>query len=439
MKTIQVPKFLADMDYLILTCVFLLIGIGILSIASAGVDADGFRFSNEYLKQIIWAVSGFILMLIAVSLDISRLKDYFIFAYLFILLILIYTRLAGRVVNGARAWLGVGDYGIQPSEFAKIITILFLARYLDAAEMESSFKKLVVSSIIIGLPVLLILSQPDFGSALVFFPILIAMLFMADVDKRYVYFILGTLVTTFILLVMPLAGSYFFPKGNPVELLYQRKMVLNVITGFSILVLALSAYGWLKFKKRYYFWISYFFSIFNVSILISFVAQKVLREYQIMRLMVFLNPRVDPQGAGWNILQSITAIGSGGFSGKGYLQGTQSHSRFIPQQSTDFIFSIIAEEWGFLGSLALVGLFCLLFYRIVLLIETTKDRYSALVASGIFGMLVFHFIINVGMAIGIMPITGIPLYFISYGGSSLWAAMTAVGFLLGISARRYRM
>ncbi|MCE1207335.1 MAG: FtsW/RodA/SpoVE family cell cycle protein, partial [Spirochaetia bacterium] len=139
MKTIQVPKFLADMDYLILTCVFLLIGIGILSIASAGVDADGFRFSNEYLKQIIWAVSGFILMLIAVSLDISRLKDYFIFAYLFILLILIYTRLAGRVVNGARAWLGVGDYGIQPSEFAKIITILFLARYLDAAEMESSF------------------------------------------------------------------------------------------------------------------------------------------------------------------------------------------------------------------------------------------------------------------------------------------------------------
>ncbi len=439
MKTIQVPKFLADMDYLILTCVFLLIGIGILSIASAGVDADGFRFSNEYLKQIIWAVSGFILMLIAVSLDISRLKDYFIFAYLFILLILIYTRLAGRVVNGARAWLGVGDYGIQPSEFAKIITILFLARYLDAAEMESSFKKLVVSSIIIGLPVLLILSQPDFGSALVFFPILIAMLFMADVDKRYVYFILGTLVTTFILLVMPLAGSYFFPKGNPVELLYQRKMVLNVITGFSILVLALSAYGWLKFKKRYYFWISYFFSIFNVSILISFVAQKVLKEYQIMRLMVFLNPRVDPQGAGWNILQSITAIGSGGFSGKGYLQGTQSHSRFIPQQSTDFIFSIIAEEWGFLGSLALVGLFCLLFYRIVLLIETTKDRYSALVASGIFGMLVFHFIINVGMAIGIMPITGIPLYFISYGGSSLWAAMTAVGFLLGISARRYRM
>ena len=439
MKTIQVPKFLADMDYLILTCVFLLIGIGILSIASAGVDADGFRFSNEYLKQIIWAVSGFILMLIAVSLDISRLKDYFIFAYLFILLILIYTRLAGRVVNGARAWLGVGDYGIQPSEFAKIITILFLARYLDAAEMESSFKKLVVSSIIIGLPVLLILSQPDFGSALVFFPILIAMLFMADVDKRYVYFILGTLVTIFILLVMPLAGSYFFPKGNPVELLYQRKMVLNVITGFSILVLALSAYGWLKFKKRYYFWISYFFSIFNVSILISFVAQKVLKEYQIMRLMVFLNPRVDPQGAGWNILQSITAIGSGGFSGKGYLQGTQSHSRFIPQQSTDFIFSIIAEEWGFLGSLALVGLFCLLFYRIVLLIETTKDRYSALVASGIFGMLVFHFIINVGMAIGIMPITGIPLYFISYGGSSLWAAMTAVGFLLGISARRYRM
>lgn len=439
MKTIQVPKFLADMDYLIFACIFLLIAIGILSIASAGVDADGFRFSNEYLKQIIWAFSGIILMLIAISIDISRLKDYFVFAYLFIILVLVYTRLAGRVVNGARAWLGVGDYGIQPSEFAKIITILFLARYLDAAEMESSFRKLIISSIIIGIPVLLILSQPDFGSALVFFPILIAMLFMADVDKRYVYFILGTLVTTFILLIMPLAGSYFFPKGNPIELLYQRKIILNVVAGFCIVVFSLAAYGWIKFKKRYYFWISYFFSILNVSIILSFIAQKVLKEYQIMRLMVFLNPRVDPQGAGWNIIQSITAIGSGGLSGKGYLQGTQSHARFIPQQSTDFIFSIIAEEWGFVGSFVLVGLFSFLFYRIVLLIESTKDRYSALVASGIFGMFVFHFIINVGMAIGIMPITGIPLYFISYGGSSLWAALTAVGFLLGISARRYRM
>jgi rod shape determining protein RodA len=417
----------------------LLTGIGIASIYSAGIDSEGVRFSNEYSKQILWAVSGLAIMIAALILDISRLKDYTLFAYLVILLILIYTRFAGRVVNGARSWLGIGEYGIQPSEFAKILTILFLARYLDSSEQSSSFKRLVMSSIIIGIPVLLILSQPDFGSALVFFPILIVMLHVAGIDKRYILFILFSIVCTFLFLMLPLAGKYFFSTGNILDLFFQRPGYAIMLSGLFLIALVLSLWGWLVFKKRYYFWLSYTFSILDLSIAIAYAGHKVLKEYQIMRLMVFLNPNVDPQGAGWNILQSVTAIGSGGLIGKGFLQGTQSHARFIPQQSTDFIFSIIAEEWGFIGGLFLVGLFCFLLYRMLVVLSSTKDKYSMLVCGGIFGMFTFHFMINVGMAIGIMPITGIPLYFISYGGSSLWAAFMAIGFLLGISSRRYRM
>jgi len=439
MKRFQMPKFLADIDYSLVAISAALIGIGILSISSAGIDAEGFRFSSEHTKQMIWAATGALLALAAMTLDISRLKDYTLFAYLAMILLLLYTRFAGRVVNGARSWIGIGEYGIQPSEFAKITTILFLARYLDASEQLSSFRRLISGGLIIGVPVLLILSQPDFGSAIVFFPILVVMLYTGKIDIRYMLFIVFTVLGTFILLILPLAGKFFFRDGNLIDLFFQRTNLVRLVVYFFLLVLGLSAWGWISFKKKYYFWLTYVFSILDLSIVISSVAHKVLKEYQIMRLMVFLNPNVDPQGAGWNIIQAVTAIGSGGIAGKGYMQGTQSHARFIPQQSTDFIFSIIAEEWGFIGGGVLICLFGSFLFRIVSLVESTKDRYSMLVCSGFLGMFLFHFMINVGMAIGIMPITGIPLYFISYGGSSLWAAMIAVGFLLGISARRYRM
>ena len=158
-----------------------------------------------------------------------------------------------------------------------------------------------------------------------------------------------------------------------------------------------------------------------------------------MRLIVFIDPSIDPRGSGWNILQSMTAIGSGGFAGKGFLQGTQSHYRYLPQQSTDFIFSIIAEEWGFLGGFAVFALFFVILRRCILLLKTVKDNYANYVVAGVMGMVFFHFMINSGMVMGIMPITGIPLFFLSYGGSSLWTVLLSIGLLLGISARRYRV
>jgi len=162
-----------------------------------------------------------------------------------------------------------------------------------------------------------------------------------------------------------------------------------------------------------------------------------LKDYQIMRLIVFLDPNVDPRGSGWNIIQSVTAIGSGGVLGKGFLQGTQSHYRFLPQQSTDFIFSIFSEEWGFLGGLLVFTLYLLISMRLIKIMNTTTDPFGAYLCAGFASVYVFHFIINVGMTMGVMPITGIPLLFMSYGGSSLLAAMIGIGLSMSIHMRRF--
>jgi len=157
-----------------------------------------------------------------------------------------------------------------------------------------------------------------------------------------------------------------------------------------------------------------------------------------MRLIIFIDPQVDPQGAGWNMIQSITAVGAGGFWGRGFLEGTQSHLRYLPQQSSDFIFSIFSEEAGFVGALVVFALYTLLLVRSLIVIDRSNDRFGVAIGGGIIGMIFFHVVINTGMAIGIMPITGIPLFFLSYGGSSLWTASIGIGILLSIYQRRYR-
>jgi len=264
------------------------------------------------------------------------------------------------------------------------------------------------------------------------------MAFMAGLDRRYIFFILAATIMTSALTILPLWEQYIlkFPTSF-LYILYKAPYVFYLIAASS-LILCLSAWGWLSFRKKYYFWIAYMALLIAGSLIASTLAHKALKEYQIMRLIVFLDPSIDPRGSGWNILQSITAIGSGGVLGKGFLQGTQSHYRYLPQQSTDFIFSIIAEEWGFIGGFAVFGLYYILFRRCINLLKTAKDSYAIYVVAGILGMIFFHFMINAGMAMGIMPVTGIPLFFLSYGGASLWAVMVAIGLLLSISAKRFR-
>jgi rod shape determining protein RodA len=333
----------------------------------------------------------------------------------------------------------VGSFGIQPSEFAKITTILFLARYLDDTRRSPQvFSRFLISCLIVFIPMAIILVQPDFGTSLVFLPILITMTFIAGVSIRYIFFLAACISITGVLMVLPLWQQYImhntFPSlGN----IANPRFIVSVMIALGIIA-AIALFGYIRYKKRYFFWIIYSSMIVILSLGLSFAARKVLKEYQIMRLIVFLDPEVDPQGAGWNIIQSITAIGSGGLVGKGYLQGTQSHYRFLPQQSTDFIFSIFAEEWGLLGGLLVFVLFLLICLRLMRIVKVTTDSLGAYIAAGLSGVYIFHFLINVGMTMGIMPITGIPLLFMSYGGSAITSAMTGIGLSLSIYMRRYQ-
>jgi rod shape determining protein RodA len=435
----SLKKAISEMDFAILGVALGLTALGILSIYSSGVTAEGVHVSNEYVKQLLWAVTGLALLALVSLIDHQRMKDYSPFIYALFILQILYVRFFGRTVNGAKSWVGLfGDYGIQPSEFMKLATILLLAQYLADSGHRSSFRRLLVSFAIMLLPVLIIISQSDMGTALVFFPIFIFMIFIAGLDRRYIVFIIAAILATAVLTILPLWEKYILKAPTSfLFVLYQGPYVFYLI-GACSLILALSAWGWVSFKKKYYFWIAYIALLVAGSLVAATLARKALKEYQIMRLIVFLNPSIDPRGSGWNILQSITAIGSGGLLGKGFLQGTQSHYRYLPQQSTDFIFSIIAEEWGFIGGFAVFSLYYILMRRCANLLKTAKDSYAINIVAGILGMIFFHFMINVGMVMGIMPITGIPLFFLSYGGSSLWAIMIAVGLLLGISARRYR-
>jgi rod shape determining protein RodA len=429
---------IAEIDYILLIIVVMLTSFGILFIYSSGITSSGEVVSNEYLKQILWSVSGLLIAITLSLIDYRRVYDFSFYLYIAMLVLLIYTRLFGRVVNGARSWVGIGTFGIQPSEFAKIATILYLAHYLDSSRRaHESVRRFLTSCGIVFIPVALILSQPDLGTSLVFLPILLVMTFIAGIPRRFVAYLAGFISLTGFLTVLPLWQQYILKGAFPSLMIFTNsRAVFALILSFT-LIAAIAFIGYRRYSRRYFYWIVYLASLSIASLVASFAARIVLKDYQIMRLIVFLDPNVDPRGSGWNIIQSITAIGSGGFLGKGYLQGTQSHYRFLPQQSTDFIFSIFSEEWGFVGGILVFSLFLVLSLRLIRIMKTTSDPYGAYIAAGLSSVYVFHFLVNVGMTMGVMPITGIPLLFMSYGGSSLLAAMTGIGLAMSIYVHRY--
>jgi rod shape determining protein RodA len=427
-----------EIDFILFLSSLVLILFGVLFIYSSGITSAGVLVSREYIRQIVWGGCGLIFALVIALLDYRRIRDLSLWFYLGIIVLLLYTCLFGRRIHGARAWIGIGSFGIQPSEFAKITTIVFLARYLaDTRRNAESFTRILISSVIVFVPMGLILIQPDFGTSLVFIPILLVMTFIAGVAIRYIFFLAACIGLTGFLMVLPLWQSYILKNSYRfLALLMDLRFIAVPIIVFAVMGI-IALFGFLKYKKRYFYWIIYSAVILVFSLASSYMSHKVLKDYQIMRLIVFLDPNVDPRGAGWNIIQSITAIGSGGISGKGYLQGTQSHYQFLPQQSTDFIFSIFTEEWGFAGGVMLFLLFLIIILRLIRIVKTTADPFGAYIAAGLAAMYVFHFLINVGMTMGIMPITGIPLYFMSYGGSALISAMAGIGLAMSIHIRRF--
>jgi rod shape determining protein RodA len=432
-------KDITEIDFPLLIASVVLTVFGILFIYSSGINSTGELVSDEYIKQIVWGSSGLVIALFLTLIDYRRIYHISFYLYLGTLALLVYTCVAGRYVSGARAWIGIGGFGIQPSEFAKLTTIIFLAQYLDSSKRaKNELARFIVSCVIIFVPMAFVLIQPDFGTSLVFIPILLSMTFIAGVAGRYIAFMVLCIAFSGILLVLPLWQEFILKTSLAmINMLTSQKMVLLVVLLLT-LIFGLGLIGFFIYKKKYFYWIDYGAGIAAISLCVSYVARKVLKEYQIMRLIVFLDPNIDPRGSGWHIIQSIIAIGSGGLYGKGFKQGTQSHYRFLPQQSTDFIFSIFAEEWGLLGGIFVFVLFLLIFFRLIKILKSTSDPFGMYITTGVGSVYFFHFIINVGMTMGIMPITGIPLLFMSYGGSALLSAMAGIGLCLSVYVRRFQ-
>jgi len=418
--------------------VIVLIIIGILFIYSSGITTEGIQISSEYIRQIIWSCAGLVVTIVLSMINYRRFYNISVYIYLFSLLPLLYTLLFGHVIYNASRWLRIGSFGIQMSEFVKLSVIILLARFLaDTDRNRGSFSRFFISCAIVFIPMIIVLLQPDLGTALVYISILITMIFLAGVSMRYVAFMISCIALTGIFLVLPLWQTFIYRKSIPFMALLTNIRTLMIVVLFFVIIAFIAIFGYLKFKKKYFFWLVYSSAIVIFSLGASYVARIVLKSYQIMRLIVFLDPNVDPRGAGWNIIQSVTAIGAGGITGRGYLQGTQSQYRFLPEQSTDFIFSIFSEEAGFVGGLIVFALFLIIINRLLFTMNVTADPFAKYVCAGLAGMISFHFIINIGMTMGVMPITGLPLLFMSYGGSSILSSMIGIGLALSIYVRRY--
>lgn len=394
-------------DLSMFIAVLILLAMGFLAIYSS--TQNTVIEKGNFLKQSIAVVFSLVVFTIIYNLPTQLIKKSSVPLYIFSLLLLIVVLVAGRKVGGAKAWLYFGSFSFQPAELAKIATILFLANFLSRNQTQiDSIKDIFYTLSISGVPVLLILMEPDLGSSLVFAGMLVAMVFWKGISLFGLFLVLSPV------LVMGAAlfgGIYFF-------------LSLIVVTA-----------GLIFFKKDLFF----SGSIFAVNIAAGFFVDLVydfLSPHQQKRIASFLDPSSDPLGSGYNSIQAKIAIGSGGLFGKGFLSGNQTQLQFIPEQWTDFIFCVIGEEFGFAGSISIMILYMILFVRILRIANISKYQFHSLVAVGILSVFFTHFVINVGMAIGIIPVIGIPLPFISYGGSSLLINMTMLGILFNIYRTR---
>ena len=355
--------------------------------------------SQKYGKQMIFILAAILLAMGILIIDPKFFSQFAWFIYGFFLFMLVIVIFSGREVAGSKGWFAIGGFGIQPAEFAKMATVLALAKYLGTLDVSlAKFRSLVIASAIILVPALVVFLQHDTGSAIVFLTLVIV-LYRAGltgfVPLAFIVLpVLGILalvlpkVVLVAVLLMAAGGFYFFSN---------RKLRTNLL----IIAAFMGALGF----------------VFSVD----YSVNHILEPHQRNRIHVLLGQDVDLRGAGYNVNQSLIAIGSGKFFGKGFLQGTQTKYNFVPEQSTDFIFCTVGEEWGFLGSAVLVILYMGLFIRLILMAERQRSRFSRLYGYGVASILFFHFAINIGMTLGLVPVIGIPLPYVSYGGSSLWA------------------
>lgn len=412
----QNRSFFFNVDFFTILLFLSLMAIGWFNINAAvfNENQDFINIDSQSGKQFI-----FIIVAIVIGVVILLLDSKFFFAlspvfYGITLLLLVIVLVVGRNVGGNQAWIPIGSFRLQPSEFAKWATSLLLARHLSSINNKiADAKTLIPAAIILGIPVILIILQPDAGSALVFTS-LILVLYREGLSP---YYLIGGLLMV-ILFVFTLLFSKFyvltvlilFAAGLIYLFRKNRKMITVFVAGFILSTLF----------------------IFSVD----FVYKNVLKKHQKSRIDLILGLIDDPRGIGYNVNQSKIAIGSGGLWGKGYLQGTQTKFNFVPEQSTDFIFCTVGEEWGFVGSFVVVLIFVTLLLRIIHLAERQRSPFSRVYGYCVACIIFCHFFVNIAMTVGLMPVIGIPLPFISYGGSSLISFTILLFILLKLDSNR---
>ncbi len=374
-------------------------------------------FSQNYGKQSIWIVCAFFIALMILVVDGKFYAAFSYAIYGVVMLLLLSTFAFARDVKGSYGWIDIGSYKLQPAEFAKFATNMALAKFLSTLDIRmQDLKTKLVSALIIGIPAVIILLQNDTGSALVF-GAFILVLYREGLSGNFL--LLGLIAAALFVLALLIKKTILFVMIGIIALVFLwmvRRTRRNIIIIASGALLAISIV----------FSVDYFYN-------------HVLQEHQRTRIDVLLGKEIDLKGAGYNVNQSKIAIGSGGFFGKGFLQGTQTKYDFVPEQSTDFIFCTVGEEWGFLGSLLVIGLFVALLSRIIYVAERQRSAYSRIYGYGVACILFIHLLINIGMTIGLAPVIGIPLPFFSYGGSSLWSFTILLFIFIRLDAYRFQI
>lgn len=360
-------RLLLNFDWVLLTLVFAISAIAIVNLYSAGSSLASASSTPVYLKQALWLLIGIVFMAVCFSVDYRIIvgQAYNIYGLTVLLLVVVF--FMGEMTRGTQRWISFGAFSFQPSEVMKMTIILVLARFYNSRGVEESYtlRRLGLPILMTIVPFILIMKQPDLGTAMMVLIIFISMTLFVGVNWKSIVFVISTGV-----LMAPLCWA-------------------------------------------------------------------LLKDYQRERILTFLDPDRDPLGSGYHIIQSIIAIGSGGFFGKGFLKGTQSQLRFLPEHQTDFVFSVFAEEWGFLGSFILVFLFLSLILWSLRVARTSRDLLGTLLAFGIAMLFFWELFINLGMVLGMFPVVGIPLPFLSYGGSAIVVLMACVGLLMNVSVRRF--
>ncbi len=410
----MIKELLRNVDYLLLSVVIALMVVGVVMIHSASTS-EYLGISGVWTKQVIWVALSILIMLAIVPIP---QRFFYLFAYVFYVIgivLLVFTQFFGTTGGGSERWLLLGPFRLQPSEFMKIATILALSRYLSVKKNRpDTYLKCIPPFIIILVPMILVQMQPDLGTALVFAAIILPMLYWAGLDTVRLFFLVAPVLSA-------IFTAPFIPFVNPI-----------VWVAFMFAVLGVLYYARASFVG---IGLNLGTNIF-AGIAMPYVFNR-LEPYQQKRITTIFNPEADPLGSGYQLIHSKIAVGSGGIFGKGANNGDFTKLGFLPHSHTDFIFSVVCEELGFIGALLVISGLLIIVFRAAMIAVEVKSPFLSIASVGIATSFAFHMFVNIGMVIGIMPVTGLPLPFLSYGGSSCLTNALMIGLLLNFRVNRH--